>query len=245
MLDQRKLAVCGIAAIMCLAFAGCEPAQKDEAPPVVGMVETPKVETPKVETPVVETPKVETPKVEVKPDAKAEFLPVDMAGALNANAVGGEEGLDGYGNAYPADQVPTGAKKFASANTPAELTFNMPDFKAESNVATAAGQTIAVTAGKYSALYLVTVATNNAQEAALTLTYGTEKLDVPLKVSDWCASPDQHETQAGAWQRAGGNEAAECKLFVQKIALDAAKELNSITLPTNKDIHIFAMTLAK
>jgi len=209
-----------------------------EAKPAAPKPETPKPEAPKPEAPKPEAPKPATPP---KPEVKAlEYTAVDLAAALNANAAGGETGLDGWGNRYPADKLPTGTKPLSSVQ------FNLPDFKAEKNVVTADGQTLKVDQpGKYSTLFVLAAATNGSQQTTIELSYGDAKTDAVLKVSDWCAKASFGEVEAITVPRVGENETVDCRVFIQKIALDPAKDLTAITLPKSDDLHIFAMTLAK
>ena len=188
------------------------------------------------------------PKIEEKRDTKADrkketFVPIDISSAFNASATSSEEGLDGWGNAYPADKLPSGKVSFNS--TP--VRFALPKYaKLDKNIATADGQEIKIRAGKYRALYVLAAATNGVQEAKLVLAAGKEKTRATLKVSDWCDKPAAGEIQAASFARISGeNETAQCKLYIQRIALDPSDKLSGITLPINKDIHIFAMTLAK
>ena len=232
-----------IVAAGCVGSETGSGAQVKSAVPPVGKVET-KVQPAQtvVDVAKTEAPKPkEEPKPAPKPEPKAvEPTAVDISAAFNANAVGGEDGLDGWGNTYPADTMPTGNKAFGAGPM-----FNMPDFKAEKNMLTTDGQTLAVPAGKYSTLFVLASATNGVQEAPVQLGYGDTKVDATLKISDWCAKAAFGETEAVSLARAGKNEAIDCRLFIQKIGLDSSKDLTGITLPKNKDIHIFAMTLAK
>ena len=246
--DLKKYVWCAVAAIAVLA-AGCastgtQPGEPiKSAVPAVSGVDTKVQQTPTVvEVTKVEAPK---PKEEPAPTPKAEpkateATAVDISAAFNANAVGGEDGIDGWGDMYPADKMPTGNKAFGAGPM-----FSMPDFKAEKNVVTADGQTLTVPAGKYATLFVLAAATNGAQESPMQLAYGDAKVDATLKISDWCANAAFGETEAVTLARAGKNEVIDCKLFIQKIAIDATKDLTAITLPKNKDVHIFAMTLAK
>ena len=220
----------------------------DSDVPEIGKTETKMDEQPTVEVKEPEVPVVEAKaEPEVKVEAKApetkttDYTNVDISAAFNANAVGGEDGLDGYGSFYPADAMPTGSKSFEQG-----IVFNLPDYKAaEKNVVTTDGQTVNVAAGKYVTLYILAAGTNGLQAETMELAYGDTKADATLKISDWCSDASAGEMPAMKFARAGKNEAIECRLFIQKIALDATKDLTAITLPKSKDVHIFAMTLGK
>ena len=252
---------CVVAVISALVMAGCMP--RDDSPdvgkvpaetpseaPEVGAAPDPApIESPAPDV-VVDDKKEEAPPPapeKKQPDVVAKeetaYVPVDISAAFNATATGGDRGFDGWGNAYPAEKLPSGEKKFGAS----PVVFDLPDFtEAENNIVTAAGQPLKVPPGKYIALYLLAAATQGNQQAGLVLTYGDEEDVAALKITDWCRRPAFGEVQAGAWPRVSGeNEDAECRLHMRRIALDPAKELSSITLPTSKLIHVFAMTLAK
>lgn len=253
---------CVVALTSALVMAGCmqpqaespdvgkTPAEAPSEDTKVGAVsKPPPPESTAPDAPVDDKKKgaLPAPPEKKQPDVVAKketaYVPVDISAAFNASATGGERGFDGWGNAYPADKLPSGKKKFGAS----PVVFDLPDFtKAEKNIVTAAGQPLKVPPGKYIALYLLAAATQGNQQAGLVLTYGAQEAVVALKITDWCRRPAFGEVQVAAWPRVSGeNEDAECKLHVQKIALDPAKELSSITLPTSKLIHVFAMTLAK
>jgi len=245
-------AVCG-----CIQWgAGREATVPTEEAPKVGAVE---VKTPAVEAKEPEAPEPAEPKVEPVPEPppakpkvdittkKMTFKPLDISVFFNASAVSGEEGLDGWGNAYPADKLPSGEKVAFEGELPKGLVFTLPDYQqAEKNVLTADGQTIKVPADTYTAIFLLAAATNGTQQSRMKLIYDGSEASRMLRISDWCGKATFGEIEAGAYPRVSGeNEEAECKLYVQALILDPDKKLEAITLPVNKNIHIFAMTLAQ
>jgi len=250
---KKRIIWCVAASILAIIVAGCKPAATtpdvrreagpapavektpaESAAPAVGAVDK-KGEAEPAPTPAETGPKVESTKVA--------YVPIDISASFNASATRGAEGLDGYGNVYPADKLPRNGQGLKPGSPP----FDLPDFtKIEKNVVTAAGQTLKTPDGKYSALYVLAVATDGDQESKLLLGYGQQKVEAAFKISDWCRKPKFGEVQAASYARVSGeNETARCKLYIQKVALDPAKNLSSITLPVNERIHIFAMTLAR
>lgn len=250
---KEKHAWCVVAVILAIMTTGCnptgtipetkreaviQPAAEDKPAkspaPAVGSVEK------KDEPAVAPAPRKRAPKAA---SLRVAYVPIDISASFNASATGGAEGLDGYGNAYPAGKLPQDGKSLKPGSPP----FDLPDFtKAGKNVLTAAGQTLKVADGKYSALYVLAAATGGDQKSKLILGYAEQKADAAFKISDWCGKPAFGEVQVASYERVSGeNETAQCKLYIQKIVLDPAKNLGGITLPTNKKIHIFAMTLAK
>ena len=260
------------AAIAIIAFSGCissdpvddtaghTPVATEEIADV-GAVQA-KTSVEEVKTPIAELkaepePPAEAravPEPEVKPKVdiskkKMTFETVDISALYNASAVGGEKGIDGHGNAYPADKLPRGKAVSFGGDLPEGLVFSMPNYQeAEKNVITADGQTIKVSADTYCAIFLLTAATNSSQMARMKLGYvgAAAGADEMLKVSDWCGAPKFGEIEAAKYDRVSGeNEAAKCRLFVQVVVLEADKKLEAITLPVNANMLIFAVTLAK
>ncbi|WP_218921983.1 hypothetical protein [Kibdelosporangium phytohabitans] len=84
----------------------------------------------------------------------------------------------------------------------------------------------------------------------MTVTYADGTAQVPLKVTDWRAQPAFGETEAlrtNQMHTRAGPASARLAIFHQKIPLDPARGLVSITLPaaTTPRPHIFAITLQK
>ncbi|NQT18476.1 MAG: hypothetical protein HQ592_02135 [Planctomycetes bacterium] len=253
---------CLATVIIVLAIAGCLPRSEpssDEQQPNVGAVTQPETAESSVSDASVDDNKIEAPPEPVKKKPadteaqekpanagtkkKATYVPVDLSAAFNASATAGDNGFDGYGNAYPADKLPHGRKNFGAS----PVVFELPDVSdTEKNVVTASGQTLKIAPGNYTALHLIAAATDGDQKAGLVLTYGDEDAVAALKISDWCGKPAFGEIQIASWPRVSGeNEDAQCKLYIQKIAVDPAKKLSSITLPKSELIHMFALTLEK
>jgi len=233
---MRILSV-GIVAV-CMILTGCLfPSAKEEPAVPVGEASQPAI-APEVETAAPE-------EIAVKPDIKPVPLThLDLSKHFNINAVGS---FDEYGNAYPKDlQQALQPRKEASRDAPlTSLLFKPADAPAgENNAVAADGQVIKVTPKKYSALLLLSAATDGTKTASIGLVYGEVKAKAELKVSDWCAdAPLPGEQQVEVFDRVGEYEDAKCKLFAQTVKLDASRELTAIVLPENHDIKIFAATL--
>jgi len=229
---MRNLSV-GIA-VVCVIFAGCFGSSTKEA---VTVGEGPVVE------PVVEikTPAETAAKPEIEP---IPLTHLDLSKLFNVNAL---KSFDEYGNAYPKDlQQALQPRKEASSEAPlTSLLFKPAKVSdTENNAVAADGQVVEVTPDKYTALLLLSAATNGAKTASIGLVYGEVKAKAELKVSDWCAAaPLRGEQQVQVFDRVGEYEAAKCKLFAQTVKLDTSRELTAIVLPENHDIKIFAATL--
>lgn len=157
-------------------------------------------------------------------------------------------GFDGWGNAYIAEKMPRtrgGRRVYVDGGT--RVTFAVAGPKAAgANNISANGETIEVKPGSYSTLYVVGSATGGNAQVDLSIEYDSGGKTARLKLTDWCgeaafgeavyAEFDQRMTPAEP-------ESKACRIWIQKIPLDGTSELKSITLPTNRDVHIFAMTL--
>jgi len=227
-------------------------AEKKPAAPKPKVTPAPKVEKPKV-TP---TPKVAAPKPVLVPLKRG--VGVDIAKLFNNDAFTDkadrkDSNLDQWGQSFPAEELPA-AGKFCKKQLPSCFLFPTKDPKKKNNIA-CAGQTIPL-AGKAKALYLLVTATDANQEDKVAIAYADGKVDQDLKVTDWCAKAQFGEAAAASSAHRVAligppNEALlkleekKCTIWCVTIPLDAKRELKSIKLPYNAQIHIFALTLAK
>ncbi|RSM78985.1 Tat pathway signal sequence domain protein [Kibdelosporangium aridum] len=178
-------------------------------------------------------------------------LTVDLAAALNNDGFTNEFQMndgdfDGAGNTYPAAQLPqTGHAE--DDGIPFE--FVNGNEGAPNNIIPA-GQTIQLPPGKYPTMHLLAASDNGNTNTKLTVTYADGTAQVPLQITDWRASPAFGETEALRTRqmhtRTGPAE-TRLSIFHQKVPLDPARELLSITLPAaaKPRPHIFAITLQK
>lgn len=92
-------------------------------------------------------------------------------------------------------------------------------------------------------------ATNGNQSGVVTIHYvdGTSST-ATLTQSDWGSTPGNGNTEVAAMtyrNQAHGEQVHNFYIDEQSIGIDTSKTAASITLPNNKNIHIFAMTLAQ
>jgi hypothetical protein len=176
--------------------------------------------------------------------------PVDLSAHLDNDAVSTHENMtdgdaDGSGYTYPAEELPP-AGPFVHEG----VNFLFPAYGdgAPNNV-TGQGRTIAVPAGRYAKVCLLGAATSGALTSALTAVYADgSTAQVPFAMPDWGGAAG-----AGASEvlrcthrhgRAGAN-GLQVGLFEVQAALDPAKELRSLTLPTltRPQLHLFGLSL--
>jgi len=111
--------------------------------------------------------------------------------------------------------------------------------------------TVPLPAGNFQSLYLAGAGVNGnqpAQSFAVTYTDGTTT-SFTQSVSDWC-NPQNYpgETTALAMtyriSPSSGTSALACNVYAYTFPLNSAKTLSSLTLPSNRDVALVAITLS-
>jgi len=159
----------------------------------------------------------------------------------------GDGDFDGAGDTYPAAALPQ-----TGGVTGDGIPFLFVNgVEGTRNNVTAAGQTIEVPAGAYARLHLLGASENGNTNTTMTVTYADgSTAAVPLRLTDWKASPAYDETEAvraPQFHTRTGAKDVPVAIFHQAVALDPAKALASLTLPamTAPRAHLFAITLEK
>jgi alpha-mannosidase len=149
-------------------------------------------------------------------------------------------GLDGGGRAYSANQLGTAVNTGGTA-----FSFGAPN--AQGAVSSA---TIALPAGKFSTLKLLAAGVNGNQVSQIfTVTYtdGT-KSTFTQSLSDWC-TPQSYAGESKAvpmTYRDSSNGARDTRpvaLYGYTFNLSASKTVQSVKLPSNRDVVVLAMSL--
>ena len=152
-------------------------------------------------------------------------------------------GLDNYGDALSANLLGTSV-------TVGGTTFNLGPANTN-NIVSAAGQTIALPAGNDSTLELLATAVNGAQlNQTFTVTYtdGTTAT-FTQSISDW-ASPQNFfgETTAATTTyrdtSGGGRQLGHFSVYAYAFALNPAKTVSTISLPSNANVEVLAISLS-
>ncbi|WP_045315933.1 glycosyl hydrolase family 95 catalytic domain-containing protein [Lentzea aerocolonigenes] len=178
-------------------------------------------------------------------------VPVDISAAFDNDGLSNEftsrDGdFDGSGNTYPAAQLPqTGSVTDDSIL----FEFHNGDEASRNNVI-AAGQALAVPAGKYVKLHLLAAADTNNVEADGALGYADGAVPARFRVTAWQQRPQFGESEPVAttlMHTPAGPVQKQVSIFHQTIELDATKELSAVTLPRTSGprLHVFAITLEK
>ena len=156
------------------------------------------------------------------------------------------------GSTYPGEKMPLPGSIF-QAKTDPEVQLLFPSREpGEFNNASCNGQNLDFEDGQFSAAYLLGVSENGDYSAVFKLNYleGPEEREVGL--TDWCKEAQYGEATAMefpyryGWLPDGkgmGKEDVTCRLWLRKLKLDPRKTLNSISLPYQRRMHLFALTL--
>jgi dienelactone hydrolase len=156
------------------------------------------------------------------------------------------------GSSYPGEKMPLPGEIFR-LKTDIEVHFLFPSREpGELNNASCNGQNLDFEDGRFSAAYMLGASENGDYSADFGLNYieGPEKAAVGL--TDWCKEARHGEKTAFefpyryGWLPDGkgmGKEDLTCRLWLQKVRLDPQKTLQSISLPYQRRMHLFALTL--
>ena len=104
--------------------------------------------------------------------------------------------------------------------------------------------------GPAAALHLLITADHGAAQTSLTLHFSEgESQSVPLKVSDWCQSPQFGEAVAAAFNARrisnGTLESLNCNLYSVTLAVPAGRTLTAVTWPSRPTLHLFGLTIER
>jgi predicted alpha-1,2-mannosidase len=153
-----------------------------------------------------------------------------------------EGNFDGGGWSYDASLLPP-----AGPVTWDGVTYAAPDASGTSpNFVEARGQSLLLPAGQHAALKLVGSSHNGPVSTTLTAHYtdGTSA-DLAVTFADWAGSGSSvvldmpHRIKAGS-----GVDGPSVRLFGVAAALDSGKTLQSVSLPNDPRVEIYALTLA-
>jgi hypothetical protein len=150
-------------------------------------------------------------------------------------------GLDDQGNACSATLL-------GASQTGGGIKFQIGS--GVSNVVMAAGQTVPLPAGKFSSLHLLMTAVNGNQETQNFLVNyddGTVQTNAQ-SVSDWFTPsdfPSESQAVSMAYRNTsdGSKDEEQCYVYGYSFNLSATNTVKSVTLPTNNNLKIFALTL--
>ncbi|GLZ35392.1 alpha-1,2-mannosidase [Lentzea sp. NBRC 105346] len=165
----------------------------------------------------------------------------------------GDADFDGGGYSYSKQALAAAGLKPGETSTVDGLSFAWPNSPAgRPDNATANGQVLALTGTKLS---FIGAATNGARTKTATVTFtdGTTAT-VDIGFSDWTLGGGGQAPSYGNViiantpyrnESGGGNEKVATHIFATKtFVVPDGKQLKSITLPTDEDLHVFAVATA-
>jgi glycosidase len=166
----------------------------------------------------------------------------NLAGIVSDGTQTSDGGLDGNGNSYSADLLGTSV-------TAGGVTFNLGAAGAN-NVVQAAGQTLALTAGQFSALTFLATAVNGAQASQTFIVNYTDGTSDTFTqdLSDW-QNPQGFAGESIAAALSyydagdGSSPGVPNYLYRYTFTLNKQKTVSSITLPMDSNVMILALDL--
>jgi len=154
--------------------------------------------------------------------------------------------FDGGGWSFPAEELPPAGPALLAGTV-----FSFPSgADGASNMIEADGQTLPLPGVRASALHVLASAHNGSVDSVATVTYadGTTA-SVPLRFGDWAGSPAFDEkvavTTPYRYKAGVGKDAPPVSIFASTEPLDGAKTVQSITLPAQPHLKLFALTLSQ
>ena len=183
--------------------------------------------------------------------AQGPIVKVDLAPYFNADGIAldsdrSDGQLDESGSNLAGEQMPPRGSTFDFG----PVAFRFPDYAAGArNNVEADGQVIAVPPGRYAALFLLATATDGPAEGELGLSYASgPPVSMPFVLPDWCSGGAGGVLEAVRFTFrhngvTGLREQMRGALWVVAFGLDANRTLTAITLPRNRRVHVFALTL--
>ncbi len=153
------------------------------------------------------------------------------------------------GSVFPAEHLPATGSKFSLDG----IFFLFPSKeKGDFNNVSCNGQRFEVPPGRYKALHVVGTSENGTFRDTLALAYREGPAEAELALRDWCQKPEAGERVAfqapfrytwSSEKRTMVREEIQPRIWLQRIALDPKRTLESLALPYNRRMHIFAATL--
>ncbi len=159
--------------------------------------------------------------------------------------------LDGVGYSFSAQSLASVGVTPGATVTSGSASFTWPDVPAgRPDAVTTAGQVISLS-GTGSSLSLLTVGTNGTQSGDVTVTYtdGTTSTS-KVTVADWYSNAAVDGctlvVTSPHWNRPPGSTDPadhQVSLYAAAVPLTSGKQISSVTLPSNPQLHVFATSV--
>jgi len=180
--------------------------------------------------------------------ADTDFLLLDLTSYFNNNGAATEENpsegnFDYGGFSYAFELLPKPGKVSVK-----EIPFIFPQTSQEGNNIACHSQVIKIQPDRYRAILLLGSSTNGDYEACLWVQFSDgSRSCLKTGLTDWCRDSVFGEIPAFSFPyRIGpeGRQEIQNYIWLQVLRIKEEKFLSAIILPENKNIHIFAITLA-
>jgi hypothetical protein len=178
--------------------------------------------------------------------APAQATPVSLASVFNGDAFSTQANphkgaFDQDANSLDVATIPT-----AGRVSIAGLPYLAPDPNSHSNEVVAKGQVISMPANNGGDLYFLASSSNGDATGVLGVQFaGRASISIPITIVDWCVGQGEptafsHQGWVSPTGAAGSNIT---HIWVVRAPITGDRPITSVTLPTDPQIHIFALTI--
>jgi hypothetical protein len=223
-MKTSRILILGVSAVAAIALCSCAHTKTACATPVVA-------------------PQIGMPTLTLSPPAQVPLTQYFNSQGIYPDGVAFSGGVDGVGYACSSNLLGT-------AQTWDKVSFQLGSAINNANVVTPHGQTITLPPGNYSKLEMLAIAVNGAQaDQVFTVTYNDNSTkNFTQSFSDWAqADSNSGESQAISMdyrlQSDGTKDENSYNIYSYTFGLDSTKAIQSLKLPDNDNIKIFAITL--
>ena len=194
-----------------------------------------------------------TSSVRIEVLADGECRPVaDLSELFNNDGIStdanpGDGNFDGGGWTFAAELLPQAVQQNGGPVriNDVDYDFGSPADGQLNNVESD-GQVITLPTGTYDELSILATAHNGDVQKEATLAYNDgSTAQVPLRFTDWAVTPKFGEEIAIDMpyrHNGGGDTSPRVMIFTQRIPLEAGKQPDTLTLPVDPKLHVFAVS---
>ena len=194
-----------------------------------------------------------TSSVRIEVLADGECRPVaDLSELFNNDGIStdanpGDGNFDGGGWTFAAELLPQAVQQNGGPVriNDVDYDFGSPADGQLNNVESD-GQVVTLPTGTYDELSILATAHNGDVQKEATLAYNDgSTVQVPLRFTDWAVTPKFGEEIAIDMpyrHNGGGDTSPRVMIFTQRIPLEAGKQPDTLTLPVDPKLHVFAVS---
>ncbi len=166
---------------------------------------------------------------------------------ISTDANPGDGNFDGGGWTFAAELLPQAVQQNGGPVriNDVDYDFGSPADGQLNNVESD-GQVVTLPTGTYDELSILATAHNGDVQKEATLAYNDgSTVQVPLRFTDWAVTPKFGEEIAIDMpyrHNGGGDTSPRVMIFTQRIPLEAGKQPDTLTLPVDPKLHVFAVS---